>query len=137
MIFNGFGLIIETGIILQNLENFYSSCSSLVGRNGQKQQVSLGAGCVYKGVIIHELMHAAGFWHEQSRPDRDDYVTVLWDNIIPGMEFNFNKYDWDTVQALGVSYDTSNYFVISDRNSLVLFRQTITPRQFFINNQGR
>lgn len=79
-----------------------------MGRNGQKQQVSLGPGCVYKGVIIHELMHACGFWHEQSRPDRDNYVSVLWDNIIPGMEFNFNKYDWNTVQGLGVSYDTGN-----------------------------
>lgn len=55
-------------------------------------------------------MHATGFWHEQSRPDRDDYVVVLWQNIIPGMEFNFNKYDWNTVQGLGVSYDTGNYF---------------------------
>ncbi|KAK6644309.1 hypothetical protein RUM43_000576 [Polyplax serrata] len=85
-----------------------SGCSSLVGRNGHKQQVSLGPGCVYKGVIIHELMHATGFWHEQSRPDRDDYVVVLWQNIIPGMEFNFNKYDWNTVQGLGVSYDTGS-----------------------------
>ena len=70
---------------------------------------SLGPVCVYKGVIIHELMHAVGFWHEQSRPDRDDHVTILWHNIIRGMEYNFNKYSWDMIQTLGVPYDTSKY----------------------------
>nr|CAD7570680.1 unnamed protein product [Timema californicum] len=58
--------------------------SSAVGRQGGSQQVSLGPGCLYKGIIVHELMHAVGFWHEQSRGDRDHFVTVLWDNIQRG-----------------------------------------------------
>lgn len=40
------------------------------------------------GIIQHELLHVLGLFHEQARPDRDEYVTVLWDIIIPGTRHN-------------------------------------------------
>ena len=55
---------------------------------------------------MHELMHAAGFWHEQSRADRDEFISVQWDNIKSGMEFNFLKYDLRKIDHLGAEYDT-------------------------------
>ena len=65
-----------------------SSCKSSVGmrywRDGV-QELSLGGGCNAKGTIMHEMMHALGFWHEQSRPDRNQFVEILWENIEPGV----------------------------------------------------
>ena len=64
---------------------FMISCFSAIGRQGGKQRISVGEGCEYKGTVMHEMMHALGFFHEQSRTDRDDYIMVLWWNIEPGM----------------------------------------------------
>ena len=65
-------------------------CWSAVGRSwwmtGIGQKLSLGPGCNNKGTIMHEFMHAAGFWHEQSRPDRNLFVEVLWENIADGIK---------------------------------------------------
>lgn len=48
-------------------------------------QISLAPGCgCKKGVVIHEFLHALGFLHEQSRPDRDDHVTIHFENIRRG-----------------------------------------------------
>lgn len=43
-------------------------------------------------MIEHELLHALGFYHEQSRPDRDDYVNIWLDQVIPGMFFSYNPF---------------------------------------------
>lgn len=60
-------------------------CCSHVGKQGNGvQYVSIGKGCHEFGKIVHELGHVIGFWHEQGRPDRDDFVNILWDNIQQG-----------------------------------------------------
>ena len=54
---------------------------------------------------MHELGHSLGFHHEQSRPDRDDYVTIKWRNVQNGYEFNFQKYNREVIPESGVPYD--------------------------------
>jgi len=86
-----------------------SGCYSYVGRykrsarNGQP--VSIGNGCGYIGTAIHETLHALGFYHEQSRYDRDKFVEILWENISDGKEFNFKKLTRQGSDNLGTEYD--------------------------------
>eukprot|EP00105_Crassostrea_gigas_P015139 XP_011432046.1 PREDICTED: MAM and LDL-receptor class A domain-containing protein 1 [Crassostrea gigas] len=80
-------------------------CYSSVGRQGGEQKVSLGPGCTVRpGTIYHELMHALGFWHEHTRPDRDTYIVVNYPNIIQAHVSDFTKMTPDEVNILG-DYD--------------------------------
>ncbi|KAG7233978.1 hypothetical protein INR49_028692 [Caranx melampygus] len=84
-----------------------SGCYSYVGnQHAGKQQLSIGENCDDLGTVVHEFLHALGFWHEQSRVDRDDYVNIMWDRIEPEEKHNFNIHS-DT-SALGVPYDYSS-----------------------------
>ncbi|KAK2511897.1 hypothetical protein Q9233_016639 [Columba guinea] len=83
-----------------------SGCWSSVGnRRVGLQQLSIGANCDRIATIQHEFLHALGFWHEQSRSDRDDYVSIVWERIQSGTGHNFNKYDDKTSDSLNVPYD--------------------------------
>ncbi|XP_060933420.1 meprin A subunit beta-like isoform X2 [Limanda limanda] len=83
-----------------------SGCYSSVGNQQEgEQRLSIGKNCDKIGKVEHEFLHALGFWHEQSRADRDDYVNIMWDRIEPGEEYNFNTYDDKISSALGIPYD--------------------------------
>ena len=59
-------------------------CYSNIGRIGERQRISIGWGCETKGTVIHEIFHALGRMHEQSRPDRDLHVKINVANIQSG-----------------------------------------------------
>ncbi|CAF0752395.1 unnamed protein product [Adineta ricciae] len=72
-----------------------TGCSASVGYGtGERRMTLQDSGCFRSGTIQHELIHVLGFHHEQSRPDRDTYITVNYANIELGKEHNFNKYTW-------------------------------------------
>ncbi|XP_042237307.1 zinc metalloproteinase nas-4-like isoform X2 [Homarus americanus] len=103
-------------------------CSSSVGRAKGAQQVSLGPGCLYVGIVMHEFMHAAGFWHEQSRSDRDNFITINKLNVQDGMWHNFEKYGWDKIQSLGIDYDLESVMHYGPYAFAKERKPTIIPR---------
>lgn len=62
-----------------------------IGYQGGKQTISLDQ-YISVGSVIHEMGHTVGLYHEHSRQDRDQYVSIQWGNIQDGQGYNFNKY---------------------------------------------
>jgi hypothetical protein len=99
---------------------FGQGCASNVGmqRHIMGQEIIIGTGCDVTA-IVHEICHSAGLYHEQSRSDRDKYVTIHWGNIARGQESNFHKmssdafdigtYDFESIMHYGPYAFTTNY----------------------------
>ncbi|XP_008280375.1 high choriolytic enzyme 1-like [Stegastes partitus] len=127
-----------------------SGCYSYVGRQYTGgQTVSLDRqGCVYHSTVQHELLHALGFNHEQTRSDRDSYIKVYWENIIDNMKYNFDKiatlnqgtpYDYNSVmQYEKYAFSKNGYAtMLPIPNSNVAFGQATQMSQNDIDRLNR
>jgi hypothetical protein len=86
------------------------------------QELNLEGGCVTNFITIHEFLHAIGFYHMQSAANRDNHVQIMWENIRPGTEHNFDKVSDDYATDFGLPYDYRSIMHYS-------------PMAFSVNNQ--
>ncbi|XP_076824442.1 uncharacterized protein LOC143470291 [Clavelina lepadiformis] len=107
-----------------------SGCRSKFGRTtiaATGQDLSIGYNCEHWSIVAHELLHAFGFRHEQSRPDRDEYVKLHLENVREGSKHNFkliplkyaldlgSPYDFDSLMHYGEKDFSSNGNVVLEK----------------------
>lgn len=104
-----------------------SGCSARVGRTGNgSQPITLDTSCgLYN--VVHEIYHALGVWHEQSREDRNSYVRINLSNVQSGYSGNFNQHISDGNDYGDYDYDSVMHYsrTAFSKNG----RDTITPLQ--------
>ncbi|CAH1786927.1 unnamed protein product, partial [Owenia fusiformis] len=90
------------------------TCQAEVGYVDQQRYMFLHKDCfpapyprdgALPGYLIHELLHILGMLHEHMRPDRDDYVTILRENLFNYNDANFEKMSPFNVEYLSRPYD--------------------------------
>ena len=104
--------------------DFSFRCSSLTGRNKHRnsQSIYLSNNCLSNlNVVLHELSHLLGLHHEHQQWDTDNYIKIIWDNVIPLYQAQFYNFNFDTY---GVHYDLSSIM----QYSLYSFSKDIVRR---------
>ena len=86
-------------------------------------------GCLRDGLmtVTHEL-HMLGFVHEHMRPDRNDFITIHKENIVAGMEKNFERRNYSRADFFSEG-DVDHMNTLYDVSSLLHYG----PQQFSKN----
>jgi Astacin (Peptidase family M12A) len=112
-------------------------CYSFIGKIGGRQTISLQRdGCIVKGTIIHEFIHALGYDHMQNRDDRDDYVIINLENVDPTKIGNFAKVG-SIFGNFNTSYEYASVMHYSRKAFSINGGDTVVPRDSrYLNKIG-
>ncbi|XP_035430856.2 seminal metalloprotease 1 isoform X1 [Spodoptera frugiperda] len=126
----------EHAVIIKGGDKICSSAVGYVAGEKEAQTILLNDSCFRHGSLIHEMLHTLGFRHMQSTYDRDDYIAVQWDNIIPEYKKNFIKYSNKTLTNFGVPYDYNSVlhywesaFTANGNNTIIPLKENVTIGQ--------
>ncbi|KAK6046525.1 astacin, partial [Cooperia oncophora] len=86
-------------------EGCYTSVGRIGGRGIVQLESSDDATCMTTPIVMHELMHVAGLWHEHQRYDRDNYIEVMYKNIAKEYHDQFTKVSPFQATTYNVPYD--------------------------------
>lgn len=86
-----------------------TTCASYVGRRTGKQEINLSPRCTTMNTV-HEIGHALGLWHEQSRADRNSYVHIAWENIDEEHQYNFEQHLTDGKDLAEYDYQSIMHY---------------------------
>lgn len=122
--------------------NESDECSSEIGMIGGRQVIHLDKKCCSRfkpicSALIHELYHTVGFFHEQSRPDRNEYVWVNYSNIKNDKHFNYQQARENIPNMIGnydyysiMHYRLNAFAIKPSIPTMIALRLTSTNKQF-------
>lgn len=80
-------------------------CFSNIGNHGGRQAINLDDNCYTIGKVFHQIVHTIGFYHEHSRRERDNFVTIHWENIEDDKKPSFLIPPYGVMKPYGTVYD--------------------------------
>lgn len=81
---------------------------------GSPRKLVIGSPCLNPnnqgdvGFVVHEIMHALGFIHTQTRPDRDEKIRVNSQNIVGNQNTHYQYAKCSNCQTTNTIYDCSS-----------------------------
>uniref|UniRef100_A0A0N5CHB1 Metalloendopeptidase n=1 Tax=Strongyloides papillosus TaxID=174720 RepID=A0A0N5CHB1_STREA len=102
------------------------------------QIIGIAKRCERLGSVIHEVLHALGIFHEHSRLDRDKYVTIIEENIIPEHKVQFEIVKDYEGKTYGIHYDYGSAMHYERAAGGIDNKTTIIPKNIhYTNSMGQ